>query len=276
MVGILIAAALTTGIVFPLIYLFWRASKTSAITILPFLFQLPMSLVLNLTVKPWLNTVIVGLGLPMQAMFLLLLFVAPFTEEAVKLVGLSLLFLRCFTRHDVGENQGITAWRWPRTVGVMSGMGFGVGEIWAVAVLVVLYEPLLAVYPWFFYQGFMIERFEVVFIHGLFGLVIYWGYRRWLPATYLAAVGLHATLNAPIILYQLGLLLAMHLSLYVTLFCVISFAVMIATLTAKDHRKRRRSQLETTDKPVTTEKVKRQPEDRIVSDAKDNSDEAQD
>ena len=55
-----------------------------------------------------------------------------------------------------------------------------------------------------------------------------------------------------------------------------SFAVMISTLTAKDHRKRRRSQLKTTDKPVTTEKVKRQPEDRIVSDAKDNSDETQD
>ncbi|MFX1301532.1 MAG: hypothetical protein ACFFDE_11435 [Promethearchaeota archaeon] len=276
MVGILIAAALTTGIVFPLIYLFWRASKTSTLTILPFLFQLPMSLVLNLTVKPWLNTVIVGLGLPMQAMLLLLLFVAPFTEEAIKLAGLSLLFLRHFTHHDVGENQGIPAWRWLRTMGVMSGMGFGVGEIWAVAVLVVLYEPLLAVYPWFFYQGFIIERFEVVFIHGLFSLVSYWGYRRWLPATYLAAVGLHATLNASIILYQLGLLPAMHLSLYVTLFCVISLAVIITTLTAKDHHKRRHSQLETADKPVTTEKVKRQPEDRIVRDAKDNSDEAQD
>jgi hypothetical protein len=203
----------------------WRSSKTSLATFLPFFIQLPMSLLVNLTVKQWLSGAIIGLGLPEFSMLLLLLLVAPFTEEAVKLLGLPVL-------RRGGQRQ-------LRTGGVMSGLGFGVGEIWAIAVLISLFSPSLGVYPWFFYQGFIIERFLVVFIHGLMALVSYWGAWKWLPVTYLAAVGLHTAVNAPVIPYQLGIIGYLPVLLYLVFLSVVAFFVILITLTQPEKRLRR-------------------------------------
>lgn len=207
-------------------------------TLLPFLVQLPMSLLLNLTVKQWLSGSILGLGLPLISALLLLLFVAPFTEEAVKLLGLPLLRYSPIPHRDATGTPVKLGWRQIRAGGVMSGLGFGVGEIWAIAILTSLYTPLGG-FPWFFYQGFILERFLVVFIHGLMALVSYWGYRRWLPVTFLAAVGLHAAVNAPVLPYQLGLVDGMTVLLYIILLSSVAFFAIVITLTKPEKRSRR-------------------------------------
>ncbi len=238
MVGILIAAGLATCLVVPIIYAMWRSSRTSIATLLPFLIQLPMSLLLNLTVKQWLSSTILGLALPLISSLFLLLLVAPFTEEAVKLLGLPLLKHSPIPHRDRAGNPAKCGWRQIRTGGVLSGLGFGVGEIWAVAILVFVYTSQGG-YPWFFYQGFIIERFLVVFIHGLMALVSYWGSCRWLPVTYLAAVGLHTAVNAPVIPYQLGLIDYMPVLLYLVFLSVVAFFAIIITLTMPEKRSRR-------------------------------------
>jgi len=238
MVGILIAAGITTLIVLPIIYLLWLGSKTSCLTLLPLLLQLPMSLILNLTVKNWLNLGIIGLGLPLLTTLLLLLFVAPFTEEAIKLVGLPLILRSPFkTPDDIGI-ESKAGLKQLRTAGIMSGLGFGVGEIWAIAWLVSL-TPEIGAYPWFFYQPFIIERAEVVFIHGFMGLVSFWGYPRWLPVYYLLAVVIHASVNAPIILLNLSLITAAQVSLFITMCSVATFFFLAITLTTPEKSKHR-------------------------------------
>lgn len=196
-----------------------------------------MSLILNLTVKNWLSIGIIGLGLPLLVMLLLLLFVAPFTEEAIKLAGLPLILRSPFNPpDDVGVKTKV-GWQQLRAAGAMSGLGFGVGEIWALAWLVFLTPS--GAYPWFFYQPFIIERTQVVFIHGLMGLVTYRGYPRWLPISYLAAVGLHASENAPVLLLTLDLVTAMQVSLFITVLSVAAFFIVAITLTTPEKRKRR-------------------------------------
>lgn len=239
MVGILFAAGITTVTVLPIIYVMWWSSRTSLATLLPFFIQLPMSLLLNVTVKQWLNNSILGLGLPLISSLLLLLLVAPFTEEAVKLLGLPLLRYSPIPHRNAAGAQVKIGWRQIRAGGVMSGLGFGVGEIWAIAFLVCLLDPSLCVYPWFFYQGFIIERFLVVFIHGLMALVSYWGFWRWLPVTYLAAVGLHTAVNAPVIPYQLGFIDYIPVLLYLVLLCVVAFFMILINFTKPEKRSRR-------------------------------------
>ncbi len=238
MVGILIAAGITTLIVIPIIYLLWRISSKSSITLLLLVLQLPMSLILNLTVKNWLSLGIIGLGLPELFMLILLLFVAPFTEEAIKLAGLPLILRYPPTSSDNVDVETKVGWKQLRAAGLMSGLGFGVGEIWALAWLVFLTPQ--GAYPWFFYQPFIIERAQVVFIHGLMGLVSYLGYPRWLPLSYLVAVGLHASVNAPVILLNLGLITTIQVSLFITVCSVAAFFIVAIILTTPEKRKRRR------------------------------------
>lgn len=198
-----------------------------------------MSLLLNLTVKQWFSGAILGLGLPEFSVLLLLLLVAPFTEEAVKLLGLPLLRYSPIPHRDVTGKPVKLGRRQIRAGGVMSGLGFGVGEIWAIAVLIYLLYPSLGVYPWFFYQGYIIERFLVVFIHGLMALASYWGCWRWLPLTYLAAVGIHTVVNAPIIPYQQGVIDYMPVLLYLVFLSVVAFFTILITLTKPEKRSRR-------------------------------------
>lgn len=194
-----------------------------------------MSLLLNLTVKSWISITIYGLGLPLALTLVLLLFVAPITEEAVKLLGLPLLWYSPIPHRTTTGAPVKVGWRQIRTGGVMSGLGFGVGEIWAIAVLTYLFTSLGG-FPWIFYQGFIIERFLVVFIHGFMALTSYWGYWRWLPITYLVAVGIHATVNLPVLLYQLGLLSGMAVMFCIVLFSVTAFFAIAITFTQPEKR----------------------------------------
>jgi len=253
--GLIIAAGFSTLLVVPVVFWVWRLSKSGLVAWLPFLVQLPMSLVLNLTIKSWLGSAIYALPVPLLLTLVLLLFVAPFTEEATKLVGLPFGLRPSPFRKDAVSPLGTGTPRRLRATGMMSGFGFGVGEIWALALLVLLNQPELAWYPWFFYQGFIIERFEVVFVHGFLALVSYWGYWRLLPASYLAAVGLHAVLNAPVFWLQLGLVSVQVVSLYVTLFSLGAFFLLAIITTTPERQKSRNAKLASTGESVPAKEV---------------------
>jgi hypothetical protein len=255
--GLIIAAGFTTVLILPVVYLMWRLSKSGLVVWLAFLIQLPMSLLLNLTVKSWLSNAIAGLAWPLLPTLGLLLLVAPFTEEAAKLAGLPVALRASPFRKDATLALGSGTRRRLQATGMMSGFGFGVGEIWALVALILLYQPWHGVYPWFFYQGFIIERFEVVIAHGFLALVAYWGYPRLLPASYFVAVGLHAALNAPIVLFNLGLVDAMAVFLYVALFSLGAFFFQAVTMTMPERRKARGSKLASTGEAVSVEEVAR-------------------
>jgi hypothetical protein len=89
-------------------------------------------------------------------------FYAPFTEEPAKLWPLLIPFVyRRITKENVVR------------VALAIGLGFGVGEAWNVANLL-LQSPGVAKYPWYMLSGFIFERSLVCIGHAAFvGVTMY-------------------------------------------------------------------------------------------------------
>jgi hypothetical protein len=86
------------------------------------------------------------------------------------------------------------------------GLGFGVGEVWFLA-LPLMFAPDFAVLPFYYFGGFLVERFLVCFMHGAFIVLAY----KWLAEGRSFLLGgvigmiLHFLLNAPIFLAAINL-----------------------------------------------------------------------
>jgi hypothetical protein len=130
-------------------------------------------------------------------------FLAPVTEEAVKLLPLVVLAL-------VLPLFGLA---WPllkdrRTAlyaGLALGMSFGLGEVIYLA-YAFGQAPQYAAYPWYYFGGFLTERLAVVFAHGALTAIAAAGLARggwWAPAGFLAAVLGHAFVNLGALLIAL-------------------------------------------------------------------------
>jgi hypothetical protein len=185
---------------------------------------LPLSAIVNLLVKGPLGKGVgglagiePGLGLSTPAWFLLFLFgLSPIFEELVKAAPALLPSVR---RRIAGPDDAY----W---MGMALGIGFGLGEIiylaWGIAS-----SGAYGQYPWYAFTGFLGERLLVVFLHGFMTSLFLWlAFRRKAGFGYLAAAGTHAVLNAPAMLYQLGLAPAWIASLWlvaVLIGCLIVF-----------------------------------------------------
>lgn len=139
-----------------------------------------------------------GLKLDTPWWFLLLLhFVSPVTEEAMKLAPAAL----CCSRRRWHDKVGALA------AGAALGFGFGLGEIWYLAWRVAE-APGMAGYPWHRFTGFAWERVAAGFLHivstGIGALGLAGGFTGALAA-YAAAVFVHAVGNVSAMMYQLGL-----------------------------------------------------------------------
>ncbi len=167
---------------------------------------LPLSALVNQVVKRPLIVAVgegagvpAGLGLETPLWFLLFLWlVPPVTEEAIKLAPLLVPWAR----------RGLTGRSGALWTGMALGIGFGLGEAAWIAYGIAR-SPAYAGYPWYAFTGYLSERLIVCFCHGVMTAVAVEGLRagRWRAfGGYLAAVGLHALLNAGAMLGQLGVI----------------------------------------------------------------------
>jgi uncharacterized membrane protein YhfC len=222
--GIYIAAIITTGIS----VLLWgglfcwlsKKPKNLALTLI----ALPFSTIVNLLIKkPIYESALSSLGIPPQLstatpwwFLLFALFLSPLTEEAIKLSPLVTKQLRRLV------DQSSAFW-----IGTALGMGFGIGEIWYLAWRFSM-VPEFAVYPFYYFVGFISERMAVVFVHGVMTAVAVTGFvkgEKGLLRGYVGAVLLHAFTNIGAMLYQTEILDVTAASLYLFFPMLVSFFI---------------------------------------------------
>ena len=149
--------------------------------------------------------------------------VVGFTEELIKfLLFLLLIFVLFHYKMNDQRNSTTTAYS--------VGIGFGIGEIWYLASLLLNYQsPNIAgsnLVAWF--GGFGFERFFVTFAHASIFMIILFGYRKNYFQTVLfliLAMFVHALYDFPIILNAIGLISSLELSLIIILELIAGFVV---------------------------------------------------
>ena len=117
---------------------------------------------------------------------------APLTEEAAKWLTALVPAVR----------RAISAQ--PVAVALAVGIGFGIGEIWFLAQAIVS-QPNFTDAPFWRFNGFIIERLEVCFLHGAFVSLPFVQLARGRPFWIggVAGMALHFLLNFPIYLAQI-------------------------------------------------------------------------
>ncbi len=223
--GIYIAALMATGASVLLWggLVYWLSKRKWKYLAL-MLITLPFSTIVNLLIKKPVYELLASslnvsseLSVTMPLWFLLLvLFLSPITEEAIKLFP---LVARRVRRMIDGSSA---LW-----IGMAFGMGFGVGEIWYLAWGFSI-SPEFAGYPFYYFVGFIIERIAVVFIHGVMTAVAVTGFmegRKRLLMGYVGAVLLHVMTNIGAMLYQLNFLDETFASLYLFLPILVAFFI---------------------------------------------------
>jgi hypothetical protein len=221
--GILIAAIITTVLAIIVVGLWIRKlskREDRSVLILAFFFALPAQPVAFYYIRSPLHELLtswLGAGALLTA---ITLFYAPVTEEVAKWLALGVPSIRKALKP---ENAVALA--------LSTGLGFGVGEIWFIAERL-SHSPLLASFPFYYFNGFLTERLMVCFLHGAFIVLFFKHYaegRAAWPAA-LFGVALHFALNFPIYFSQINLfglgqnVWAQLLVIYVALFTLAMFA----------------------------------------------------
>lgn len=205
--GIYIAAGIATIISLVALgsYLYWGIRKERKF----FLFvglSLPFSFIVNQFVKE-------PIGVFLQELFhltgdwrnspwwflVILLFLSPFTEEAIKLFPVLVTPMKKRLR-IYSDAFG---------VGFALGLGFGIGEIWYIAWSIFKENPQMASLPFYKFSPFISERLLVCFIHGILTLIVVTGIFLGIKKAviyYLGAVLLHAGVNVGAMIYQIWIL----------------------------------------------------------------------
>jgi hypothetical protein len=182
-----------------MIYLF-SGRKTRYFWLL--LVGLPLSAVSNLIIKQQ-AIIQVGkaahiqsqLGLATPAWFLAFaVLISPLIEELIKVAP---LLLKPAWRVITSRSGALWA-------GFTLGVSFGLGEA-AFLAFTVAGIPDYASLPWYSYTGFLIERVFTCFAHGVLTAVLAVGIQRrgrFILCGFLAALGLHLFLNAPVVMAE--------------------------------------------------------------------------
>lgn len=140
-----------------------------------------------------------GLGLASPAWFLAFgVLVTPLVEEPIKVLP---LLLRPAWKMVITRASAL----W---VGFVLGISFGLGEALFLA-YAIGQNPVYNSLPWYAYTGYFNERLLACFAHGVLTAIVVIGIEqrgRYFFYAFLAALGLHLFLNAPIALYQFRLI----------------------------------------------------------------------
>jgi len=190
--GIYIAAIITTALVLGVYGSFILKMKLPVnrrALLIAFLLVLPAQplafYLVRIPADNWLTAV---LGKESQLFEIIRLFYAPLTEEPAKLLPLIFPFIL----RDIGKENFV---RYAMTI----GLAFGIGEIWFVAERI-MHNPQFSTMPFYYFGGFLGERFQVCLLHGAFNSLVLWRLRDKLWLGFLLAAAAHFFGNFPIYL----------------------------------------------------------------------------
>jgi hypothetical protein len=220
--GLLIAAGFTTALALgAFVFLLVRAESWRPAA-LAFVIALPMSPLAYYAVRmPIDGALKASFGLATWV-FIVSMFYAPLTEEPAKWLAAAVPMVRRAIHSQ------------PVTMALAVGLGFGIGEIWFLAHLLVSQPGYPDLPPWMF-NGFVIERLEVCFLHGAFVALPFAAFARgrsfWLGG--LAGMVLHFFLNFPILLAKLDVFGLGSAWVSVLLLWVVGFVVACAAMTCR-------------------------------------------
>lgn len=150
-----------------------------------------------------------GLGSLRPIWLLFLIFIiTPITEELIKVLPLLIPGVRRLLTESSSK-----FW-----IGIMLGVGFGVGEAGYLAWKVSL-NTTVSVLPWYFFIGFLVERWMACLLHAVQTTIFVLGINGGPKSAgigYLRAVGLHALMNSVPMLVYSGFIPAWPGSLWTT------------------------------------------------------------
>lgn len=223
--GIYVAAILAT-VISVLLWgglVYWFSKRQSKYLVL-MLITLPLSTIVNLWVKkPIYEFLLTSFNISPELsiatplwFILLVLFIPPFTEEAIKLSPLVAKKVRKMI------NMSSALW-----IGMAFGMGFGIGEIWYLSWRISML-PEYAGYPFYYFLGFINERTICVFFHGVMTAVVVTSFvkgGKGLLIGYFGAVFLHAFVNIGAMLYQIKFWDVTFASLYLILSILVAIFI---------------------------------------------------
>jgi hypothetical protein len=222
-VGLFIAACITTALALGGVAILLQRSTDRRALLLAFLVALPlqplMFYALRLPVDGLLRSTF-GIAAPWVTIGSL--FYAPLTEEPAKwLTALVPIVRRAIVDNPIG-------------VALTAGAGFGIGEIWFLAQALIR-SPSYPDLPFWMFGGFLIERLEVCFLHGVLLVPPFYALatgRSFLLGG-MAGMAMHFLLNFPIYLasmnvFGLGEDWKPLLLLWVFLFVVLGAILLLA------------------------------------------------
>jgi uncharacterized membrane protein YjfL (UPF0719 family) len=194
-VGLFIAASITTALALCGFAVLLRQSHERRAMLLAFLVALPlqplMIYALRLPVDGLLRTTF---GISAGVVTIVSLFYAPLTEEPAKWLTALVPKVREAIRKD------------PIFLALAAGIGFGIGEIWFLAHALIR-SPSYPDLPFWMFDGFVVERLEVCFLHGALLIPPFYALasgRSFLLGGLAGMVG-HFLLNFPIYLASINL-----------------------------------------------------------------------
>jgi hypothetical protein len=218
--GLIIAGASTTALALCGLILLLRSRDQRVPTALAFLLALPLQpLVFYLVRLPLDGALKLVFGFPIWVA-IVSLFYAPLTEEPAKWLVALVPTVRNAIKRE------------PMRIALATGLGFGIGEIWFVAHAFVTSQPEAASAPPWAYGGFLVERLEVCFLHGVFVSLPFVALARgrsFLLAG-LAGMVLHFLLNFPIFLARLNVFGLGNAWMGILLLWVLAFVILGAVM----------------------------------------------
>jgi hypothetical protein len=193
-VGLIIAAGITTAVALCGFVVLLRRAQNRRPLLLAFLIALPLQplafYLIRLPLDGMLRTTFGIAGWVTIAS----LFYASLTEEPAKWLTAAVPYVR----RAILQN--------PVSLALAAGVGFGIGEIWFLTHALVR-PPSYPDLPFWMFNGFMLERLAVCFLHGAFlappFVALARGGSFWLGG--LVGMILHFFLNFPIYLAQIDL-----------------------------------------------------------------------
>lgn len=191
--GLIVAAAVTTAIALGGLAILLGRSDNRRWLAIAFVVALPLQPLAFYFVRLPLDAALKALfGTPAWIIALATLY-APLTEEPAKWMTALVPAVRAAIA------------RAPIAAALAVGLGFGIGEIWFLAIGL-SFAPGYSDAPFWMFGGFFFERLEVCFLHGAFITPPFYLLARgrpiWLGC--LAGVVLHFLLNFPVYLAQIG------------------------------------------------------------------------
>lgn len=202
MPGIYIAHTATTILLILVGRFFYRRidAKDKKWFILFFLLQIPASyltwVLVRVPYEAWYSEIFVRGEL---WWIFVKAFEAPLTEELAKL--LPVLIFAAWMLKGLTKKRAVF-------LGMALGLGFGLGEVWALVYLNVTTNAEILAYPWYAFLSAIAERLMASFIHGaMTGFALYGIVQGWFRGVFgvLTAMCTHFLLNFPIFLPVLGI-----------------------------------------------------------------------